>query len=161
MKRLILYFSFVLFLVPIIARADSYVVAGCDLFPTEEGAEYFCGYKYLRVDSTSSITQFTAAIHLPDGAKLTSVVLYYSDNDPSGEVAFYLKKVNKYTDADVTLQSGGSLNSGGALASRKFSPIRNGNTINNGGYSYNVRVYFTGSTLGDSLKFHGFKINYK
>jgi hypothetical protein len=147
--------------IPHLAQADSLFLSPCDFNPESEDASYTMSFTYLYVDSGSTYVGFFAPVHLPEGTKVTSVVVFYEDNHATGNLGFYLRKINAYTNSNTNMANWTSSGTSPGLASHKISPIVGGNVINNGGYIYVAKIFFTLNTAGPNVFLRRVKINYK
>jgi hypothetical protein len=162
MKKLFIFIFLITFLfIPKFAQADSIILSPSDFQPISDTQQYLIGPYYMYAVSGPLPMSFCAPVHLPDGAKLTSVVVFYYDMDSSGELGIEFLKVNAYTNDVVGLGFWTSSGTSGGFNSHKISPILVGNTVNNSGYTYSIHIYFTSTTAGPDVKLYKVKINYK
>ena len=148
---------------PIIARADSLILSPSDFQAFDDAAIFESGSLYLYMKSGSGCDYFLAPLHLPDRARLTSIVVFYEDEDSAdvGNIAVFLTKINAYTNAQTVMAYWVSADTSGGFASHKISPIQGGNTINNRGYAYYFAVNFTSRSSDDKVKLYRIKVNYQ
>jgi hypothetical protein len=157
-KFIILGISLSIFLLPILSYADSYILSPADFLPNNEQTDYYAGLDYLNVKTTSTNYFFWAPVHLPDGAKITSVVVFYTDESATYNVSVTLFKKNLYTGSFTMMAHWISSSDSPSYQNHKISPITGGNTVNNGGYAYVLRCYFTSADAGYDVKLHKVKI---
>jgi len=142
------------------ALADSIILGPHDFHPQSEDTDYEKNDLQIYMMPGSAESYFSAPVHLPQGAKVTSVVVFYYDDWGSGDLIVSFKKVNAYTAAETFMAD---WRSSGQVASRqvhKISPITGGNTIDNGGYVYRVMVLFEDPSAQTLVKLHAVKILY-
>ena len=160
MKKLFLLgLSFSIFLLPILTYADSIVISPPAFMPFNHNVLYESGWSWLNVESGSSTNVFMAPVYLPNGAQITSVVVFYTDVSATGNLQVQLIKYNIYTDSANYMAQWTSSTSSASYENVKLSPIYGGAIVDNGGYAYIVRCYFS-ATEGDNIKLHKVKINY-
>ena len=146
-----------------LAYADSIIIGPTDFIPENSEATYDIpsGW-YLHAQSGSQERHFYAPVHLPHNAVISSVIVFYYDND-SGSISFSMKRNNLYADHqdkfEQTLCSWESTGAEAMAKSHKISPIAY-STVNNGGYIYRLDIYFSSETAGDLLSIGGVKIIY-
>ncbi|MFQ6083217.1 MAG: hypothetical protein ACE5WD_07655 [Candidatus Aminicenantia bacterium] len=159
-KKLILTLGLVslFFLFPVLIHADELMLGPADFLPYMDDNDYYQSGEYLYSVSGATNRYFYAPVHLPQNAKVTSVTLYYWDDD-AGYVQLYFFKENMYNANLYTLCSYSTTGATNAWRYTKISPISY-NTINNGGYTYFIRIYLSSSTAGSGLRLHGVKILY-
>jgi hypothetical protein len=107
---------------------------------------YFYRLAYLAVYPGSTYRGFSAPINLPDGARVTSVVIFYKDNSSEYNIIVNMLRHNVYHN-DASFQNMANFSSSSSTdtwQSVKINPISYG-SINNGGYTYTMGVYFTGA----------------
>jgi hypothetical protein len=152
-------FFFVFLIFPFLVRADSLILSGADFVPVEDTTYYAKGTFFMYLKSGSPDRTFVAQIHLPQDARVTSMVVFYQDFDATGNLHIYLVKQNVYTqnyDDMVDWESSGTP----GYTSHKISPILAGNKIDNNGYSYTCELRFTSSTADVNVRLYKIKINY-
>jgi len=143
--------------------ADSVMIGPANFIPASSEATYELpsGW-YLYAQSGSQDRHFYAPVQLPHNAVISSVVVFYYDND-SGSLTVSLKRNNLYADSPAKFeQILCSWESAGAEAmakSYKISPVAY-STVNNGGYIYRLDLYFSSETADDMISFGGVKIIY-
>jgi len=156
-----LFLSIVLF-APNFARADSVVLAPNDFFPLSDDALFQSSIDGLFVESGSPSGVFYAPVKLPEGAKITSVVLFYKDDSSSGNIEINLWKKNIYTlDNTMMATWTSSADTAAVPLIHKLSPIYGGNSVNNGGYFYIVRIQFSDPGAFADCMLYAVKIMYK
>jgi len=112
------------------------------------------------VYKTDTIGYLTAPVHLPDGAIIKNIRVFYYDNHVSSiQVSLYRR--NQYTD-DFTqlfyLQTAEAINSDRFAVDSTCSPAPSYRKVYNNACQYYLRVYF-GAT-GNDLKIYGVAIEY-
>ena len=158
---IILGISLSIFLLPILSYADSLILSPVDFLPALSGTEYEAGNSSLVVKPASPFTGFWAPVHLPDGAKITSVVVFYRDSSAVGNMLVSLFKCNIYTESQDIMASWISSSDSLAYQNHKISPITGNNSVNNNGYCYMVLCSFTDASVGNQVKLHKVKILYQ
>ena len=159
MSQGILIIALVLFVAGV-AQADSLMLAASDFIPAQPndpGLDCYIGW-HLYNYSGATYRHFFAPVHLPQGAQISSVVVYYKDNC-SGSVNIQLERRNMYT---LTVQEMAEWDTEGevdGLRNYKITPVLYW-TINNEGYCYWVYLYFNDSSAGEDLIIYGVKLNY-
>ena len=160
MKKLsTISYVLVCLLFPVMARADALVLSGADIVPTQDNTLYSKGNNYMYLGSGSPNNFFIAPVHLPQGAKVTSVVVFYEDSDATGALEVTMVKTNLYSGAYSVMATWESSGTPG-LTSYKISPILGGNTIDNNGYSYTFLLNFTSDSAGNNVRLYKIKVNY-
>ena len=151
----------VLLVFPMVVQGDSIILSPADFNQNEDDNDYFfdTGSLYVRVGCTHRY--FSAPIHLPQNAAVTSVVVFYMDNDINGNVQVNFYKKNAYTEALTPMASYTSSGASPSYQNHKIAPIVGGNRIDNGGYTYNCRVYFTNANADENVQLCYVKILYR
>ena len=167
MKRTsILGFILLFFITPILSQADVLFLGPSEFVPIEEGQGYmrspFTGLS-MPTDGPSSYAFYYAAIHLPEGAKITAVTLFYIDNC-AGYINFWVVRQKQYDQSflgDVII-SGSTSGAAAGWRNTKFTGVdMKYNKILNDSCTYYVEVSFSGYPQSyDVLSFHGIKIFY-
>jgi hypothetical protein len=121
---------------------------------------YESDFQSLYAQSGSPQPYFIAPAHLPDGAKVTSIVVFYYDSDATADILIQMLKSNVYTSSPTIMGEWESDGTTGGLGSHKIFPILGGNTINNGGYAYSIIVRFLNHAADDAVRLYNVKINY-
>jgi len=115
------------------------------------------------IDSGAFLTaRLFAPVHLPDGASLTALRVYYYDNNASSDVhgnVSLLRRPNSATDSQ-TVASVSIVSSGQQDAVIEASVVASG-TIDNANNQYYVLVIFQPDTYGNTLRFYGCRIDYQ
>ena len=162
MKSLILTLFVIAFsLNPIMAQADSIVLGPTDFVPFSDEANFVSSNSGLYLRPGSPISAFLAPIHLPSGARISSVILFYVDNSATCNIQINIIKTNIFTSthtimADWTTSGSSSVNP----LIHKITPIIGGYSVNNTGYFYNVFIYFNDNTAGTNCTVMAVKIIY-
>lgn len=161
-KRIFLFLGVIILSmgIPGAVLADSILLGPHDFNPLSENTDYVKNDLYIHMMPGSAELSFSAPVHLPQGAKVTSVVVFYYNDSNPGAFNVSLKKVNVYTGLETYMAE---WHSSVQLPSRQFykiSPITGGNTINNGGYVYRVMVYFDDPSAQSLVKLYAVKIIY-
>ena len=160
MKRLPKFvFLCALFFSPFFAQADSLILGGADFLPLDYQVDYRTSYFYTYLNYQSVGSEFTAPIHLPDGARITSVVIFYDDSHAIGDLQVSMYKVNIYNNNDTVMAAWSSTGTPG-YTTHKIAPITGGNSINNTGYAYFAFLHFTSNLASVDVKMYKIKINY-
>jgi len=147
MKKMLIIYACVLVMTNI-CPADSIVIPS-SAFICDSGYDaeaYFYRFAYLAVYPGSTYRGFSAPVNLPDGARVTSVVVFYKDYSSGYGIIVSLLRQNLYhNNADfqnmANFSSSGSAN---IWAKAKINPISYG-LINNGGYAYRMSISFSGA----------------
>jgi len=157
------HLSFVLILFLILLHAgnlpaDSIIFSGCDFICSSDD---FPGYSYtadiLKSSTGSTCTHFFAPVHLPHGAKVTSMVIFFYDNSVTGDIEIYLVRENPYTRVMQCMVGAVTNEYQDSDEHGKVYPVTYWK-IDNSGYAYYLWVYFTEGS--DNLEIHKIKINY-
>ena len=129
-------------------RADSLLIPS-SAFNCNSGYDaqaYFYRLAYLAVFPGSTYRSFSAPVFLPDGARVTSVVVFYVDDSSAHHITVNMLRHNVYQN-DSAFQNMANFTSSSdsaAWQSAKINPISY-NLINNGGYTYAMDIYFSGA----------------
>ena len=113
-------------LIPILSHADSIVLSPAAFLPYSGSTIYQAGTSWLFVSSASLDSVFMAPVDLPDGVRITSIVVFYTDDSASGNVQITLFKVNIYTDVATSMANWISSSDSSAYQNHKISPIYGG-----------------------------------
>jgi hypothetical protein len=146
--------------VPSAVMADSLLLGPHDFHPVEEDTVYLRNELHLYLMPSSTSYGFFAPVHLPQNAKITSVVIFYYDGADPEDIHIYLEKINKYNKSGTTMADWNTLGQTFSDQIHKIFPIIGGNSIDNGGYTYYVKVSFSHSSGGANLKLYAVKIIY-
>jgi len=162
MKKLcVLLFLSTVWFAPNVALADSIILGPNDFVPESDTTKYFHSTEILYAKAGSGNGEFYAPVHLPDGANITSVVLFYKDSSITGSVEMLMYKKNIYNLDSIVMCYYFSTQSTPGLFIQKIAPITGGNKVNNSGYFYNVKIQFPDTSLGDECAVYAVKIMYK
>ena len=145
---------------PNFANADSLILGPADFDCLDEGTEFSKTMSYICLDTSSPSSVFLAPVSLPDGVRVTSVVVFYEDSDDSGGLTVRMHKQNIYTGDIIRMADWSSIGTSGGYTSHKITPISGGSSVNNSGYLYTVYLSFTIGS-GVYVKLHKVKINYQ
>jgi len=143
------------------SQARALFLSPADFNQNQDENDYLLDSKYLYLKNGSSSRLFYAPIHLPQDAKITSIIVFYYDNHNPGNVTATLYKVNAYTEAVISLGTFTSSGVSGIVQSHKISPLIGGNKIDNGGYFYCLCLDFTNASAGENVRIYRVKINYQ
>ena len=142
------------------AQADSLMLTASDFIPGQpgdSGVDCYIGWTlYNHVGAT--YRYFFAPVHLPQGAQVTSVVVYYED-DSTGYIEVDLTRRNMYSLTVQDMTDWATTGDTPGLRNTKISPVLYW-TINNEGYVYFVYIYYSDADAGSDLSIYGVKINY-
>lgn len=172
MKKLILG-SFLLsfLLTPVLINAAEVLFLGPDSF------EGWWTQPYYRISSdeitinpssnTFSNHDFTAPIQLPEGAKISSMVIFYMDNQSGSQLTAKIVRQNRYDGTQQTVISQWSSTDGsGTFRNTKTTSVNyQYNKIVNGACTYHVQISFVGIGATSpwdysDVKLYGVKIFY-
>jgi hypothetical protein len=159
-KFSILVFVAVFLLFPVFVLADSLVLTGADIVPVYSDTQYNKGNVFMYLENGSPSNLFIAPVHLPENAQVTSVVVFYGDFDPTGELSVNMWKTNIYTGASYPMGTWTSSGTPGQTT-HKIAPISYGVSINNSGYAYTFTLNFTSNTADTNVRLYKLKINYR
>ena len=140
------------------ASADSIMINASDFVCGEDhttGVDFYCGW-YLHNNAGATYRDFFAPVHLPEGAQVTSLIVFYKDNSPS-YINVRMARNNMYTNNVQTMAEWNTTGQINGWRTYKMQPV-NYNGINNDGYGYFVYLYFVGTD--QELKLRGVRINY-
>ena len=151
-------FLSVFFVFPFMIRADSLILGPADFHPQEEDALYVKYPDYMSLFPSSPEGWFSAPVHLPQGARITSVVVFYDDADVSHDIWIQFFRINAYNNNFVLMANWTTSGTSGGMTSHKISPVAGGKSIDNTGYDYSCIVNFQLGADTD-LKLHKVKIN--
>jgi hypothetical protein len=154
----ILIFSCLLVFLSGISLADSIFLTASDFDLSKDdnkGGSYYAG-DYLHAESGSTYNYFSAPVHLPHGAQITSIVVRYLDNT-TGYVHCEMQRRNMYKNFLQLMCSWSSSGELSAWQSHKITDLTYW-TVNNSGYGYIIWIYFSESST--SLLVEGIRINY-
>ena len=156
-KRAIVFLGVLFFLLPMLVHAGVLILGPADFQPYSDNNDYFMNSERLYSESGAIYRYFYAPVHLPDGAKITRVLISYYDNSASSiEVSMF--RMNIWGGNSQQMFS--SSTTGEADYMRKDTVV--GSTIsykwiNGKKYIYSCRVYF--SSGGSNLKLYAVKID--
>ena len=157
-RNLILGVFFLFFLLPLLVHADVLILGPADFLPYADNCNYSMNGRYIYSALGASCRSFYAPIHLPDGAKISRVLIsYYNNSTTYTEVDMH--RMNIWSGSVQTMFS--SYTYGGADQIRKKTVV--GSTISykwiNGlKYIYYLKLYFNKS--GSDLRLYAVKIEY-
>ncbi len=165
-KKSILGFILLFFITPILSQAEVLFLGPSEFIPYEEGQGYrrsvFYGL-YMPTDGPSMYAHYFTAIHLPEGAKITAVTLFYIDNC-NGYISFWVSRQKQYDQSSSPdyIISGSTSGEVAGWRNTKFTNVNTVyNKILNDSCTYAVELYFSGiPQYYDALSFHGIKIFY-
>lgn len=128
-------------------RVRHYSISPVDIVMSHDGQDYERTQEHLRQGSPGTDVTGFAPVHLPDGATVTNVRLYFQDNVPDGEVTVTLYRNLFYGTSNTmaTLTSGMTQTPG--INDVATSAI-NFATIDNGAYGYALQVGLLGNGNG-------------
>lgn len=120
-------------------------------------------YTYSRNDSglnpsSAGAVYFFAPIHLPDGATITSVDVYTSDNSTTSYLSWYLREHYLVSGTLNVMVANASGNAAAAPGSEDLSITGLTHVIDNSQYYYQLRLWFTDGA--QSVTFHSARITY-
>ena len=144
---------------PALILADSMILSPCDFNQNEDDNDYWFDTGSLYVKAGSFARRFTAPVHLPQNARVTSIIVFYKDSYLDGNVEVKFRKRNAYTESEMIMASFKSSGAVPGKRSEKIFPIRYPK-IDNRGYTYNVSVYFTNPHSDDLIRICFVKIIY-
>lgn len=153
-----LFFSLI-FVSPLILRADSIVLSPSDFHPSYESVDFTKYIEYMHLNSGSPGNLFSAAVHLPDGVRITSVVVFYDDGDATRDLEITFFKTNVYTNNFFELAEWATSGTSGGFTNHKIAPISY-ELVDNNGYAYSISLLFDGGSTS-TLRLHKVKINYQ
>ena len=111
---------------------------------------------YINNNPGATYRHFFSPVHLPDGAEVTSLIVFYKDNSISS-IKVQMTRNNMYSSTVQTMAEWTSSGQDGGWRTQKIQPIDYGG-INNDGYGYFVYLYFVGAD--EELKVRGIRVNY-
>ena len=141
---------------PVLLQGKQIVIGAADFIPSANEAYYQDGAQFYK-KNTASLFAFYAPVHLPQGAKVKSVTLYYLDNHSGGEVQFSLRRQDPSIHWSWTMCYYFTQGYSNSVRSQTITTISD-NKIDNRKYSYYIQVYF--SQPESLLRFFGVKIKY-
>lgn len=117
-------------------------------FTPAANVQYRNGLDYLATledTATNGATCFLSAVHLPHGAKMTKLTIWYSKENPPAESShFYLWRNKADGTADVIVSHSFFDSTGGARTALGVSIPAAFQAVNNLAYSYPVRMCLAG-----------------
>ena len=143
---------------PGILLADSILLGPNDFHPLSEDTVYEKSDMHIYLMPASSEYSFSAPVHLPQDARITSIVVFYYDDSGPENLIIALRKINVYTKTETFLATWASTGQTPSNQVYKITPITGGNRVDNGGYIYNVAADFSGSSAQTLLKLYAVKI---
>ena len=162
MKKSILTLSMVVvfFLIPMLLQAQevSIMLGSFDFVPYQDDNDYWRNADGFYSESGAVYRYFSAPLHLPEGVRIKRVVLFFHDSGASG-VQLRVYRNNKYSGAQDEVI--GTHTSSGTPGDSTLTANANWtyNLVQNTGYSYSLRIHFTGS--GSAYKFFGARVFYE
>ena len=159
MKKVSIFLCLTLiFVFPLMLRADSIILSPSDFHPSNGDVKFIKYIESMHLDAGSPGSMFSAAVHLPDGARITSVVVFYDDGDATRDLEITFYKTNVYTNNFFEIAEWATSGTSGGFTNHKIAPVSYG-LVDNNGYAYSVTLIFdSGST--STLRLHKVKINY-
>ena len=142
------------------AQADSLMLTGSDFIvgqPNNSGTNCYIGWEVFNYTG-ADYRYFFAPVHLPTGAKVTSVVVYYED-DSTGYINIQMERRNMYSLVTQDMANWNTTGDMSGVQNHKISPIMYW-TINNEGYTYWMSLWFSDPNASVDLMIYGVKINY-
>jgi len=147
----------IMFLSPL-ASADSVMINASDFVCGEDhvaGVDFYCGW-YLHNNIGATYRDFFAPVHLPEGAQITSLIVFYEDNSPS-YINVRMARNNMYTNTVQTMAEWNSTGQVNGWRTYKMYPV-NYRGISNSGFGYVLYLHFGSSD--DELKIRGVRVIY-
>ena len=141
-----------------IVHADSLMLTASDFvpgIPNYPNLDCYIGWD-LYINTGITYRYFFAPFHLPKGAQINSIVMYYQDNS-TGYINLQMERRNMITLAVHDMADWSTSGEVSGLQNHKISPISY-RTINTEGYTYWIALYY--SDVGSELTVYGVKINY-
>ena len=138
--------------------ADQITINPADFVPGQpghSGLDCYIGW-VVKPYSASTYNHFFAPVHLPDGAQVTSMVVFFED-DSTSSFKIDLSRRNLYSGTVQDMATWTTTGDTSGLRNYKVSPMLYW-TINNGGYFYFLYLYFYSST--EDLQLYAVKIFY-
>jgi hypothetical protein len=160
-KKFCLTAIFLVFLSPLMAHADSVIVGAIKFVPLNASQDFYRDIAVLYNYAGSSGGIFLAPVDLPDGVRITSVVLFYRDNSSSENISVMLQKRNLYSNDTIFMAGWDSSGSSSGVQTHKISPIAGGSIVNNSGYAYAIRLNLSDLSVTNAMSVYGVKINYQ
>ena len=134
------------------------ILFGPSLFsPRTENIDYFRNATILFVNPGSVDRHFTAPVFLPQGARVTSVVMFFKDNSHA-YLQFEMKRLNVFNDRRDLMFSYSTEGSSSDWRISFVSSIAK-RKINNNSFLYYISVWFSEGT-GRSLALRAIKVKY-
>ena len=144
-------------LFPQLMHAHS-ILFGASLFTTQSNnVDFFRDSTILCVSPGSVDRLFTAPVFLPNGARVTSVVLFFKDNSPE-LLQVEMKRLNIYHNYEEIMFSRATKGNTSAWRRALVDKIAH-NQIKNNSFLYHLSVWFS-EGQGRSLALRAIKINY-
>jgi hypothetical protein len=139
------------------------MIPPCEFVVAQPGTSdtiHFYHGAYLGQYSDATYRYYFAPVALPQGVRITSVVVFYEDEHVTTNFRVQMWRKNMYTALGQSMCQWTSSSSTPGVKNHKISPISYG-IVNNGGYTYYLIVNFTASSNQDDIQIHGIRINYK
>ena len=135
-----------------------YVISPADFAPRNMGGEWNIRPEYLKGACSPAISYYTAGVHLPHGAVITSFKVYWfrDDGAASGDADLFRNELGNANE--VTMASADSDVATG-YHSVEDTTINNA-TIDNSGYTYDVEITFNPNDSDDDVWIEGIVITY-
>ena len=109
--------------------------------------------------NATSLNALVAPVHLPHGARVTNVEIWYVDDYASGDMTIHLDR-RTFNGFNTSL---GSVQTSGESTATQTLSFNPGTTINNESYTYNIRAYSASWPSGTSpdMRIYTVKITYE
>ncbi len=141
-------------------KIRNYSMNPIDFFPRSDTYQYYCASTSLFKSSGDSNAQvWHAPVHLPDGAEVTLFSVYFYDNTDSGNMSVSLDR--KYMSSITPTPMAEVATSGTPGASVMSDSSITDAIINNGSYTYCVRVVFPTADIGNMIQLRSVRIRYE
>ena len=150
---------------PVPGGPGYYSIGSGEMVPTDYTIEYQAAQGWITTTVESSlrpITLYAAGLHLPQGARVTKLVVYGYDDDPSKD--FWYRAFGVTLDGDaVLLQQVTDVTysdtDGGAFVD--YAEANEGeDLVDNSVYQYLVIAHLPVASGGSQLKIMGFRVDY-
>jgi len=168
-KTALVCFSILLLLAPAVVSAFEVLFIGPDNFIRQKShsdAVIKAASIYIESWSIDTSFYFFAPVQLPEGAKISSMVVFFMDNQPDCAIKVELFRQNRYGGTqDTIIPVWTTTDDSATYRTHKLTNVDYSyNKILNNSCTYHVKVrFYTGESVPDwsALKLYGIKIFYQ
>jgi len=150
---------------PVPGGPGYYSIGAGEMAPSDHTIEYQAGRGWITTTVESTLrdtTMYAAGLHLPQGARVTKLVVYGYDDDPDKD--FWYRAAGITLDGDAVLlqevtDMTYSATDAGAFVG-EVAANEGENVVDNSIYNYAVVAHLPVGSEGHELKIMGFRVDY-